>query len=773
MKESRKNRTLMRGPLRDMGIRQKTGNSRRDPSSAWLIDNARCFVKELVVPFVDHSLPCLHSFVNNPRMKPRKTIARYLNFLALECLESRNLLAANIVGHWTADDLNHLDSGDAVPAWIDSTNGIAATPDGKPRLIKNALNGHSAVRFDPTDGDEDRLRVLAEHNPLDGAGDFTVATVFATSSQDLRGDSDTNWFNTTGLVDASLAGLKDDWGLAINGQGQVVAGLGRPTISQTSAQTGLNDGGVHVAVYTRSGGTISLYVDGVMSRRTDGGVAPRIARPITFGGTSIGPGFLEGDIAEVRLFDSELLASEVLELTAELRERYFNFAPTASDDEYSVDEDQLLTVTAGNGVLSNDSDAEQDTLNAVIVSQATHGTVDLSPDGSFTYQPDRNFAGIDSFNYVARDTRNSESTKVTINVLEQDDPALAVQDAYLAIVDQALVVTLDDGVLSNDVNLGSSELTAALIRDVQHGELTMASDGSFRYLPDLGFAGRDSFTYRADGGLLTSNEVQVDLQVNMHAIVISEVMAANRETLLDEDDDSSDWIELFNYGDVSVDMDGWYLTDDPDDLTGWQFPEVTLRPGHFLTVFASGKDRSNATGESHTDFRLASGGEYLALVAPDRQTIVSEFSYPLQLPDISYAISTKYSESVLLDSSSDAQVLVPQDDTLGLAWTAPDFEPDDSWSRGAAAIGFETGDVLPDRGEYASLILEDQPVGYWRLEESSGSVAQNSGTLGSAAYFTIDVNLFSLVKIAGRLSDIESAAYCLQIDFWRWRHRSS
>ena len=67
--------------------------------------------------------------------------------------------------------------------------------------------------------------VLAEHNPLDGAGDFAVATVFATSSQDLRGDSDTNWFNTTGLVDASLAGLKDDWGLAINGQGQVVAGL--------------------------------------------------------------------------------------------------------------------------------------------------------------------------------------------------------------------------------------------------------------------------------------------------------------------------------------------------------------------------------------------------------------------------------------------------------------------------------------------------------------------------------------------------------------------
>lgn len=87
----------------------------------------------------------------------------------------------------------------------------------------------------------------------------------------------------------------------------------------------------------------------------------------------------------------------------------------------------------------------------------------------------------------------------------------------------------------------------------------------------------------------------------------------NRTGLLDEDGDASDWLELRNDGDQPVDLEGWYLSDDPDDLTRWQFPSVTLAPGETLVVFASGKDRTGS--RLHTDFAL-SAGETVCLSNP-------------------------------------------------------------------------------------------------------------------------------------------------------------
>ena len=72
--------------------------------------------------------------------------------------------------------------------------------------------------------------------------------------------------------------------------------------------------------------------------------------------------------------------------------------------------------------------------------------------------------------------------------------------------------------------------------------------------------------------------------------IISEIMASNDVTLMDEDGDSSDWIEIFNASDQPVDLDNWHLTDDVDRLDKWSFPSVVLDPGDFLLVFASGKD---------------------------------------------------------------------------------------------------------------------------------------------------------------------------------------
>jgi len=105
--------------------------------------------------------------------------------------------------------------------------------------------------------------------------------------------------------------------------------------------------------------------------------------------------------------------------------------------------------------------------------------------------------------------------------------------------------------------------------------------------------------------------------------VISEFLASNHDTQLDEDGDSSDWIELYNPTRSEMSLDGWYLTDDRDRLTQWKLPAVTLQAGEFLTVFASGKDRASPGSQLHTNFQLSTEDTYLALVESDRKTVAS------------------------------------------------------------------------------------------------------------------------------------------------------
>ena len=75
------------------------------------------------------------------------------------------------------------------------------------------------------------------------------------------------------------------------------------------------------------------------------------------------------------------------------------------------------------------------------------------------------------------------------------------------------------------------------------------------------------------------------------SIVINEVMTANSRTLLDENGDSPDWIELYNPGAAPVRLTGYGLSDDPALPFKWTFRDATIEPGSFLLVFASGKDR--------------------------------------------------------------------------------------------------------------------------------------------------------------------------------------
>jgi len=123
------------------------------------------------------------------------------------------------------------------------------------------------------------------------------------------------------------------------------------------------------------------------------------------------------------------------------------------------------------------------------------------------------------------------------------------------------------------------------------------------------------------------------------ALHITEIAAANKNGITDEDGAHSDWIEVHNSGPGPVNLRGWHLTDDPLRVTRWEFPELVLPQGAFVVVFASGKDRSSAGNELHTDFSLASEGEYLALTDPGGLE-ADEFApaYPPQVTDVSWGV---------------------------------------------------------------------------------------------------------------------------------------
>ena len=115
--------------------------------------------------------------------------------------------------------------------------------------------------------------------------------------------------------------------------------------------------------------------------------------------------------------------------------------------------------------------------------------------------------------------------------------------------------------------------------------------------------------------------------------MINEFMAFNQDFLEDEDGNHPDWIELYNSDSAAYDLEGHFLTDDPDNLDKWMFPAVSIPSGGHLLVFASEKDRRDARGELHTNFRLDGDGDQLLLITPDGSTILSGFfpSFPPQV----------------------------------------------------------------------------------------------------------------------------------------------
>ena len=198
-----------------------------------------------------------------------------------------------------------------------------------------------------------------------------------------------------------------------------------------------------------------------------------------------------------------------------------NLPPVANNDNYATPEDTPLTVVAASGVLANDTDANGDTLTAVLVAGPANGTLSLSVNGSFTYTPGAYYRGPDSFTYRASDgTTNSGPATVSITVTPVNHPPVANSQSVTTPTATAKAITLTGSDVDND------PLTFSIVNGPTNGVLSglNTTSGTVTYTPNTNFSGPDSFTFRVNDGTTNSPGTTVSLTVTPVADIATTVM---------------------------------------------------------------------------------------------------------------------------------------------------------------------------------------------------------------------------------------------------------
>lgn len=185
---------------------------------------------------------------------------------------------------------------------------------------------------------------------------------------------------------------------------------------------------------------------------------------------------------------------------------------------------------------------------------------------------------------------------------------------------------------------------------------------------------------------------------SLSAVRINEFMADNESFYSPGKWDLYDWIEIYNEGDETVNLQGYGLTDDQKDPFKWTFPDVSLAPGGFLLVYASG-DTSNKNG-LHCNFKLSDEGEYLGMCDPNGK-VISEFApaFPPLGKNKTYGVaSSGISEEItLLDNN--AECFVSAVTSVNTNWYASDFD-DSGWKKGRYGAGYD----LKERSEFTGML---------------------------------------------------------------------
>ena len=174
--------------------------------------------------------------------------------------------------------------------------------------------------------------------------------------------------------------------------------------------------------------------------------------------------------------------------------------------------------TVTGDLLANDSDPDGDNLTITTspIDSTDNGELTINPDGTYTYDPDPNFVGVDTFTYEVCDDGTPmacDTVLVTIEVL----PADGTNDTYAT--DDAS--TGDEGVVQggnvtdNDNEPEGDNITVTVLDSTDNGTITILPDGTWTFTPDPDFTGNDEFVYMVcdDGNPVACDSATVSITV--------------------------------------------------------------------------------------------------------------------------------------------------------------------------------------------------------------------------------------------------------------------
>ncbi|WP_461205987.1 Ig-like domain-containing protein [Clostridium sp. DL1XJH146] len=211
-----------------------------------------------------------------------------------------------------------------------------------------------------------------------------------------------------------------------------------------------------------------------------------------------------------------------------------NTAPIASDGILTTEED---TEKTGN-LVGNDADG--DTLTYSKVTDPSHGTVVVNANGSYTYTPNANYNGEDSFTFKVNDgvavsvggALDSNVATITITVNAVNDAPIASNGTLTTDEDTVKSGNLIGSDVDRDANGVGDILTYSKVDDPLHGSVIVRADGSYTYTPNANYNGTDSFTFKVNDGASYSNEGELDSNISTITITVNALNDAPVNTVV-------------------------------------------------------------------------------------------------------------------------------------------------------------------------------------------------------------------------------------------------
>ncbi|GAA0682052.1 hypothetical protein GCM10009104_03560 [Marinobacterium maritimum] len=179
--------------------------------------------------------------------------------------------------------------------------------------------------------------------------------------------------------------------------------------------------------------------------------------------------------------------------------------------------------TPVNGKLdANDPDGDDLTFEKA--SDPANGTVTVDEDGNWTYTPDPDYNGNDSFTVVVRDPAgNTDTITVSITVTPENDAPVLVDGNGDPLGDDQSVITPEDTPVSGQLeaeDVDGDELTFSKTTDPANGTVTINPDGGWEYTPNPGYSGNDSFTVMVSDGKGGTDTITVNVEVTPKPVVV-------------------------------------------------------------------------------------------------------------------------------------------------------------------------------------------------------------------------------------------------------------